>query len=114
MNRGKWSALVAACAALVAIVIVAGRFLEVHQSTSDWALWPKEVPSKVQFSGRDFDCGSNPSPSTRSLGGLTLQGTTAGGAEIYAATPPPGWTVVTSILVKAHGGTFTCRLMGGP
>ncbi|KHL04185.1 hypothetical protein LK10_06390 [Sinomonas humi] len=99
---------------VVAVVVVTARFWAVHQSTSDWVLWPKEVPSKVQFSGRDFDCRSTPSPSTQSLDGLTMQGKTAGGADIYAAARPAGRDVVASILVKAHGGTFTCRLMGGP
>ncbi|WP_422934221.1 hypothetical protein [Sinomonas sp. P47F7] len=79
--------------------------------TSDWTLWPKAVPSKVQFADRDFVCGSTPLPSTRSPEGLSLQGKTAGGADFYASAPGPDKAAATSILIKAQTGTFNCALV---
>lgn len=115
MKRGKRIAIWALCAALLfGIGAVGVRLWTVHQMTSDWTLWPKEVPSKVQFAGRDFNCGPNPAPSTRTLDGLRLRGKTAGGADIYTAESATGQITVTSILVKTDIATYSCGIMGGP
>ena len=115
MKRGKRIAIWALCAVfLVGLGTVGVRLWTVHQMTSDWTLWPKEVPSKVQFAGRDFNCGPNPAPSTRTLDGLSLRGKTAGGADIYIVEPGPGQITVTSILVKTDIATYSCGVMGGP
>jgi hypothetical protein len=43
-----------------------------------------------------------------------VRGKTAGGADIYAADPPAGNSVVTSISIRTADGIFVCDLMGGP
>jgi hypothetical protein len=94
MNRGRlatvWAASAAACIALVVLVPVGVRLWDVHLLTSDWTLTPKEVPSKVQYGGREFNCGPDAKPNPgRTLDGLTVRGRTAGGADIYAGEPHP-------------------------
>ncbi|GHG54436.1 hypothetical protein GCM10012320_25690 [Sinomonas cellulolyticus] len=115
MKRGKRVAgAVLAAVIVVALAVVGIQAWNVHQMTSDWALWPKAVPSKVQFSHRDYQCGSNPTPITRSLEGLAKRGRTAGGADIYAAGPDAPSGTVTWIVIAANRATYTCNLMGGP
>ncbi|PYI66324.1 hypothetical protein CVV68_15015 [Arthrobacter livingstonensis] len=115
MKRGKRIAIWALCAVLlVGIGTVGMQLWTVHQMTSDWTLWPTEVPSKVQFAGRDFNCGPNLAPSTRTLDGLSLRGKTAGGVDIYSVEPGTGQMTVTSILVKSDIATYSCGVMGGP
>lgn len=99
--------------AVLAVVLMgmAVQLWSVHQTTSDWALWPKAVPSRVQFADRDYQCGPDPAPSGRSTDGLAKHGITAGGGDIYA--PPAGGTA-TWIVVAADGATYTCNLLGGP
>jgi hypothetical protein len=105
----------ALCAVLIVGLGAAGvRLWTVHRMTSDWTLWPKEVPSKVQFAGRDFNCGPNPAPSTHTLDGLSMRGQTAGGADVYTVEPGMGQSTVTWILVKTDIATYSCGLMGGP
>jgi hypothetical protein len=115
MKRGKRIAIWALCAVLLfGLGTVGVRLWTVHEMTSDWTLWPKEVPSKVQFAGRDFNCGPNPAPSTRTLDGLSRRGTTAGGADIYTVESGMGQITVTSILVKTNIATYSCGIVGGP
>ena len=111
-----WVAATVVCSGLVvALVPVGVRLYEVHQLTWDWTLIPKEVPSKVQYDGREFNCGQDARPRPgRTLDGLTVRGKTAGGGDIYAAEPPPGESVVTSVSIRTADGVFTCDLMGGP
>jgi hypothetical protein len=47
-------------------------------------LSPKEIPSKVQFAGREYNCGPDPRPADHDTAGLTEQGRTVGWAEILA------------------------------
>jgi hypothetical protein len=101
----------AVCVALVAAGV---QLWNVHQMTSDWVFWPKAIPSKVQFAGRDYQCGPNPVPSTRSLDGLTRQGTTDGGADIFAADPGSRRGTATWIVAKTEDEASTCDLMGSP
>lgn len=119
MSREKralaWPVPAAAVALVIVLVPVGIRLWEVHLLTSDWTLTPKEVPSKVQYDDREFNCGPDAKHRPgRTLGGLTLRGKTAGGADIYAADPPPGNSVVTSISIRTADGVFVCDLMGGP
>ena len=115
MKRGKWVAGGVLGAVIVdALVVVVFRVWDVHQMTSDWALWPKEVPSKVQFANRDYQCGTNPMPNTHNLDGVTKQGKTAGGADIYSAAPGTQSGTATWIVIKTGQATYTCDLMGGP
>ncbi|BAS18408.1 hypothetical protein AHiyo8_pI67120 (plasmid) [Arthrobacter sp. Hiyo8] len=115
VKRGKWVAGGALGAVIVvALVVVGVRVWDVHQMTSDWALWPKEVPSKVQFANRDYKCGANPMPNTHSLDGLTKRGKTAGGADIYSASPGTQSGTATWIVIMTGQATYTCDLMGGP
>ena len=120
MNKGKpvlaWALSAAVAVALVIVLVPAGvRLYEVHQQTWDWTLTPKEVPSKVQYDDREFNCGPDAKPRPgRTLDGLTVRGKTAGGADIYAADPPPGNSVVTSVSILTAQGVFVCGLMGGP
>jgi hypothetical protein len=97
---------------VLAGLLVLGQLWSVHQQTSDWALWPKEIPSRVQFAGRDYDCGPTPVIAHHDLSGMTRQGTTAGGAEILAE--PPSGEARVFILVRTAKGTFGCGLLGGP
>jgi len=121
---GKANRLGLALAALVAVLalISAGsRLVTVHQQTSDWALWPRAVPSKVQFAGRDYSCRTDAKlvaaaddgalgPGDAVLLGLAVRGKTAGGADIYAAAD----AVPASIRVLAGDGVYSCTRMGGP
>ncbi|MDQ0279421.1 hypothetical protein QO003_003724 [Arthrobacter silviterrae] len=102
---------VAIAALMAAAAAVGVRLWTVHQQTSDWALWPAAVPSKVQFSGRVYSCPHPASPENQSLDGLTIQGRTAGGGDIYAhaASLGPG----TTIVVRTDRGLFGCVLIGG-
>lgn len=111
-----WVAAAVVCIALlVALVPVGVRLYEVHQLAWDWTLTPKEVPSNVQYDDREFNCGQDARPRPgRTLDGLTVRGKTAGGGDIYAAEPPPGESVVTSVSIRTAEGVFTCDLMGGP
>lgn len=113
-RRVAWVASAAAVGLAVVLTLVGLRLWQVHEQTWDWTLWPKEVPSKVQYAERDFHCGQNPAPRERSLEGLEVRGKTAGGADIYAAEPVAGSTVVTFIAIKTADGVFTCGLSGGP
>lgn len=113
MSPGPRLTLLALLAATVlAGLLVLGRLWWVHQQTSDWVLWPKEIPSRVQFAGRDYNCGPTPATARHEVSGMTRQGTTAGGAEILAE-PPLGEAKVF-ILVRTAEGTFGCGLLGGP
>jgi len=95
---------------VVAAIAVGVRLWTVHEQTSDWALWPREVPSKVQFAGRDYNCGAVGRGET--LYDLTLQGHTAGGGDIYAQLPKPDASVF--IAVRTNGGVYKCNLLGAP
>lgn len=114
MKRGKRVAGWVLGAVVVVLVVAGVRAWNVHQVTSDWALWPKAVPSKVQFANRDYQCGPDPTPNTRSLDGLAKQGKTAGGADIYSAEPEAPNDTATWIVIAANQATYTCNLMGGP
>ena len=99
--------------ALVLAGVLAGvRLWSVHQQTSDWVLSPKEVPSKVQFAGREYDCGPVPKPAEHDTTDLTSQDKTAGGAEIFAQ--PPFTEARVFIVVRVGESAFGCGLMGGP
>lgn len=113
MSRGTRIALSLTVSALVlAGVLIGVRLWNVHLQTSDWVLSPKEVPSKVQFAGREYNCGPDAQPSEHDVTGLTSQGRTAGGAEILAQ--PPTTEARVFIVVRTGQGTFGCDLMGGP
>lgn len=115
MKRGKRISGVVLSAVMVAVVIAIGlRLWDIHQTTSGWTLWPKAVPSKVQFANRDYQCGPNPTPETRSLDGLTKEGSTIGGADIYATAQGPHSGPVTWVVLKTDKATYTCDLLGGP
>lgn len=115
MKRGKRNVGVAFGVLVAAVLISAAvQLWNVHRTTSDWALWPKMVPSKVQFANRDYQCGPNPAPGTRSLDGLTKQGKTAGGGDIYAARLEGPDLTATWIVVATQTATYTCDLIGGP
>jgi hypothetical protein len=113
MSRGKAITLSLTCASLViAGVVAAVRLWNVHQQTSDWVLSPKEVPSNAQFADREYNCGPDAKPSEHDMTGLTSQGRTAGGAEIFAQ--PPSSSARVFIIVRTDQGAFGCDLMGGP
>ncbi|ACL42081.1 hypothetical protein Achl_4130 (plasmid) [Pseudarthrobacter chlorophenolicus A6] len=120
MSQGKRAvarvAVAAGAVTLAAVLAAVGvRLWNVHLQTSDWTLTPREVPSKVQYDAREFNCGPDAKPRPgRTLDGLTVRGKTAGGADIYAAEPPPGDSVVTFISIRTADGVFVCDLMGGP
>lgn len=107
-------AVLASAGVIVALggSFLGGRVWSIHQQTSDWVLWPKEVPSKVQFAGREYNCGPRPEPVRTDFSNLTAQGTTAGGAEILALASTDEDRVF--IVVKAADGSVGCGLMGGP
>lgn len=143
MGRTNRIGLALACLVVLLALLSAGsRLISVHQETSDWALWPKAVPSKVQFAGRAYNCGPDARPLSTAAGipspvadktgsdggsgaglsdggvlepadiallGLTVQGKTAGGADIYASAA----TVPDTIWISSDGGVFSCPLMGG-
>ncbi|PYI64375.1 hypothetical protein CVV68_22085 [Arthrobacter livingstonensis] len=94
----------------VAATFIGVRLWTVHEQTSDWALWPREVPSKVQFAGRDYNCG--PVGRADTLNGLIFQGRTAGGGDIYAQ--PRKSDARVFIAVRTNGGVYMCNLLGGP
>lgn len=113
MSRGMRIAFSLVLSALVlAGVLVGTRLWNVHQQTSDWVLSPKEVPSKVQFAGREYNCGPDPRATKRDVSALTSQGRTAGGGEILAQQPSAEAKVF--IVVRTSEGAFGCDLMGGP
>jgi hypothetical protein len=113
MSLGKAIALSLIFSSLVLAGVLAGvRLWNVHQQTSDWVLSPKEVPSKVQFADREYNCGPDAKPAEHDMTGLTSQGRTAGGAEIFAQSPSAEARVF--IIVRTDQGTFGCDLMGGP
>ncbi|GGH89672.1 hypothetical protein ACFFGR_11790 [Arthrobacter liuii] len=93
-------------------VLAAWRLWSIHQQTSDWVLWPKAIPSKVQFAGREYNCGPTPQPAQRDVIGMTMQGKTAGGAEILAE--PSSGEARVFIIVKTADRTVGCGLLGGP
>ncbi len=99
---------------LVCLVAALGfRMWVVHEQTWDWRLWPREVPEKVHFAGRDFNSGDDAKPYEPQdediVTGMSAQGKTAGGAEILSLAPGAG----IYIGVKATDGTYICSLMGG-
>lgn len=105
----------AAVAGLAVVLTLLGlRLWQVHEQTWDWTLWPREVPSKVQYAQREFNCEQNPATRERTLEGIEVRGKTAGGADIYADEPAAGLSVVTFIAVKTADGVFMCGLSGGP
>jgi len=113
MSRGTRIALSLMVSVLVLAGIFAGvRLWNVHQQTSDWVLSPKEVPSRVQFADREYNCGPNPQPAEHDVSALTSQGRTAGGGEIFAQEPSAEARVF--IVVQTGKGAFGCGLMGGP
>lgn len=101
--------LVAAAIALAATVIGV-RLWAVHEQTSDWGMWPREVPSRVQFAGHDYTCG--PDARVDTVDGLATQGRTAGGGDIYAQRPTLSPSVF--ITVRTNGGDYRCNLLGEP
>jgi hypothetical protein len=113
MSRGTQIALTLIVSVLVLAGVLAGvRLWSVHQQTSDWVLSPKEVPSRVQFADREYNCGPDPRPTDHDLSALTSQGTTAGGGAIFAQQPSAEARVF--IVVRTDKGAFGCGLMGGP
>ena len=98
---------------LLALAAAGTRMYMVHEQTWDWRLWPREVPERVQFGGRDFNCGEHSKPQLTAdeglLTGMSVYGKTAGGAEIFSLSAEPG----IHIGVKATDGTHLCALMGG-
>ena len=110
----KTTGRVVCAGALVLVAAALGlRMWFVHEQTWDWRLWPREVPGKVQFAGRDYNCGDRAHPVSPEeehlVAGMGVQGTTAGGAQILAPSPEAGITIG----VKATNGTYVCSLMGG-
>lgn len=99
-------------AVVLAGLLVGVRLWMLHEKTSDWTLWPDEVPSKVQFAGREYNCGPAPAAVAHDVRGLTVQAATLGGAEILAEAPSHEARVF--IAVRTAEGTFGCSLMGGP
>lgn len=144
MGRTNRIGLALACLVVVLAFLSAGsRLISVHQETSDWALWPRVVPSKVQFAGRDYNCGpdaralgaaaGNPSPvadkngSDGGSGGRLSDGGVLGPADMAllgltvrgktaggADIYGSAATVPDTIWVRSVGGLFSCPLMGGP
>jgi hypothetical protein len=113
MSRGTRIALSLLVSGLVIAGVVTGvRLWSVHQQTSDWVLSPKEVSSKVQFAGREYNCGPDPRPAEHDTKELTSQARTAGGAEIFAQ--PPSTEARVFIVVQTSEKAFGCGLMGGP
>ncbi|MDQ4491650.1 hypothetical protein RBS60_15720 [Sinomonas sp. ASV486] len=112
-RRGRTTALGAALGVVLAIVLlVLGiRLRGVHETTSDWVLWPRAVPSRVQFADRDYECGAHPGAGAGSVEGLVKRGTTSGGGDIYASSSSGA---TTWIVVAADNATYTCGLLGGP
>lgn len=113
MSRATRIALSLIVSVLVLAGILAGvRLWSVHQQTSDWVLSPKEVPSKVQFADREYDCGPDPQSAEHGVSALTSQGRTAGGGEIFAQQPSA--QARSFIVVQTGKGAFGCGLIGGP
>lgn len=92
--------------------VLTGRLWGIHEQTSDWVLWPREVPSKVQFAGREYNCGPDPEPARTDVSLLTVQGKTVGGAEILAA--PSSDEARVFIVVRTAERNVACGLLGGP
>lgn len=113
LRRSKVVAWGVAGLLLLAIAAAGTRMWMVHEQTWDWRLWPREVPERVQFAGRDFYCGEHSKPQLADdeglLNGMNVHGKTAGGAEILSLTAEAG----IYIGVKATDGTHICALMGG-
>lgn len=113
MSRGTRITLTLIVSTLVLVSVVAGvRLWGVHQQTSDWVLWPEEVPSKVQFADREYNCGPDAKPREHDMTGLSAQGRTVGGAEVFAQ--PPSDDAGVFIVVRTDQGAAGCGLMGGP
>ena len=111
MSRNIRILLSLAVVAIALATTVIGVLLwTVHEQTSDWALWPREVPSRVQFAGRDYNCG--PDSRVDTLDRLTLQGRTAGGGDIYAQ--PATQSASVFIAVRTNGAVYGCNLLGAP
>lgn len=101
-------------AILAALALAAGAvgLYQLHAATAGW--WPKAVPTRVQYDGRDFNCldGGRPVTVPRSaLAGQEARGRTIGGGTIYA---PPGDDLPIGIVVVAGGEVRACSLSGGP
>lgn len=113
-SRGHADRWAKTAAVLVAFGVLGAVFgvLQLHTATADW--WPKAVPTRAQYDGRDFSCldGGRPRvvPSS-ALGGMVPRGRTLGGGVIYA---PPGDRLPLGILVAADGEVRACSLSGGP
>lgn len=110
-NVGRWVTAAAVLAAFAVLGGVIGLYL-LHGATADW--WPKAVPTRVQYDGRDFSCLDGGRPrvvSSAALTGLLPRGRTIGGGVIYA---PPGDQLPFGILVSADGEVRACSLSGGP
>ncbi len=132
----------AALVVVLAMLSAGSRLVSVHQETSDWALWPRVVPSKVQFAGRDYNCGPDPralgavgrsgatSASNDGAGGVTGDGLAGDGAPGPADAVLQGLAirgktaggadiysspsaVPDTIWIPANGGVYGCALMGG-
>ena len=113
MKTRGWVVLAASMLFVVFAAVLGFRMWTVHEQTWDWALWPREVPKKAQFAGRDLYCGDNPEPvapgEEHFVAGMSVQGKTAGGGEILSHTPEVG----IYIGIKATDGIYGCTLMGG-
>lgn len=101
---------VALGAMVVAATVVGVRLWTVHEQTADWALWPREAPSKVQFAGRDYSCGPAAEAGIRAVDGMTIQGRTPA-AAISTPRPAPApaspsqsgpTTASTAVVFWAH------------
>jgi len=110
-NADRWAKAAAVLVAFAALAAVLG-ILQLHAATADW--WPKAVPTRVQYDGRDFSCldgGRARVVPSSALDGMVPRGRTLGGGVIYA---PPGDRLPLGILVAADGEVRACSLSGGP
>ncbi len=85
-------------------------FVQLHAATADW--WPKAIPTRVQYDGRDFTCGNDPHKLDASQAtGLVARGRTIGGGTIYA---PARDGRPSGVVVRDGNRFYWCSLSGGP
>lgn len=94
--------------ALLASLVAAGRLYQVHRETGEWTLVASAAPTRITFSGRDYDRGTRQALPT----GWVAIKRTPGGGVVYSSPDRTGTPVL--LFVRDGDKTWAYGLVGGP